>query len=47
MDGVLAFTHVVVLPGFLLLLVLYFTRSDLLVGFMEMPLWKLIGIKTA
>ena len=45
MDGVLAFTHVVVLPGFLLLLVLYFTRSDLLVGFMEMPLWKLIGIK--
>jgi hypothetical protein len=43
-DGVLSFTHTFIVPGVLVFLFLYFTRSELLKGFAEMPIWKLIGI---
>lgn len=44
MEHVLGFTHIVILPGVLVLLVLYLTKSDLLEGFMDMPIWKMAGL---
>ena len=43
-NGLLTFTHIVIVPAVLLGLVLYITKSDLLNGFAKLPGWRLLGL---
>ncbi len=44
LDNTLSFLHIVMLPIGLLVLVLYTTKTDLMAGFADMPIWRLMGI---
>ncbi len=43
-NHLLAFVHIVIIPAVLLALVLYISKSELLAGFMDQPIWKLLRI---
>lgn len=43
-NNLLAFIHIVIIPAVLLGLVLYISKSDLIAGFEDQPIWKLLRI---